>query len=231
VGLIATATGWRLLRFFLRAIALVVIVVLVYLMVTGVQVWLTSRRYQPHHAGAIVVMGAAQYNGVPSPDLKARLDEAGLLWHQGYATTVMVTGSKEKGDLFTEAQASARYLVADGIPAHDILEAGGSDSWDNLSLAAPVLLARGDGTVLIVTDPFHEARSLATASSVGLTPSPTPTRTSPITGASSIPFFAKETVGVALGRIIGFDHLSAVHSSLGSIDPMTWPTPNLSKTH
>ena len=215
MGLIATLTGWRLLRFVLRTIALVVVVGLIYLMVTGVQVWLTSRRYQPHHAGAIVVMGAAQYNGVPSPDLKARLDEAGLLWRQGYAGTIMVTGSKERGDRYTEAQASARYLVAAGVPGRDILEAGGSDSWQNLALAAPTLLTRGDGSVLIVTDPFHEARSLAIASSVGLAPSPTPTHTSPITGASTIPYFAKEAVGVALGRIIGFDHLSALHTSLG----------------
>jgi uncharacterized SAM-binding protein YcdF (DUF218 family) len=217
VGLIATLTGWRLLRFLLRTVVLVVIVVLVYLMVTGVQVWLTSRRYSPRPVGAIVVMGAAQYDGVPSPDLRSRLNEAVLLWHQGYATTVMVTGSKEKGDRFTEAEASERYLVSQGIPAGDVLEAGGSDSWQNLALAAPLLLARRDGTVLLVTDPFHEDRSLAIASSVGLTAWPTPTRSSPIAGAASIPYFAKETVGVAVGRIIGYDHLSSLHRWLASV--------------
>ena len=77
----------------------------------------------------------------------------------------MVTGSKEPGDHYTEAQASARYLIAAGIPGDDILQAGGSDSWENLALAAPVLLAHGDSTVLMVTDPFHEDRSLAIASS------------------------------------------------------------------
>lgn len=217
MSLLATVTGWRLLRFVLRMVTLVVIVVLIYLMVTAVQVWLTSRRYEPQRAGAIVVMGAAQYNGVPSPDLAARLDEAGLLWHQGYATTIMVTGYKEPGDRYTEAEASEIYLVHAGIPAADILEAGGNDSWQNLSEAAPALLVRGDTTVLIVTDPFHEARSLAIASSLHLDPWPTPTRTSPITGWSSVPYFAKETVGVALGRIIGFDHLSALHASLGEV--------------
>ena len=218
VGLIATVTGWRLLRFVLRMVALVVLVVAVYLAVTAVQVWLTSRRYQPRPAGAIVVMGAAQYDGVPSPDLRARLDEAGLLWHQGFAKTVVVTGSKEPGDRFTEAQAGARYLVSVArVPPHDIVEAGGSDSWGNLADAVPTLVARGDTTVLVVTDPFHEARSLAIASSLHLDPWPTPTRTSPIAGTATLPYFAKETVGVALGRIIGFDHLTAVHSSLGSI--------------
>jgi uncharacterized SAM-binding protein YcdF (DUF218 family) len=183
--------------------------------VTAVQGWITGRRYESQHAGAIVVMGAAQYNGVPSPDLAARLDEAELLWRQHSATDIMVTGSKQAGDRYTEAQASARYLTAAGIPARDILEAGGNDSWNNLALAAPVLLGRGDGTVLVVTDPFHEDRSLAIATDVGLTPYPTPTRTSPITGLSTVPYYAKETVGVALGRIIGFDHLSSLHASLG----------------
>jgi uncharacterized SAM-binding protein YcdF (DUF218 family) len=215
VGLLATLTGWRFVRFLLRLLALTVTLVLVYLVVTAVQVWMTGRRYDQRHADAIVVMGAAQYDGVPSPDLASRLDEAELLWRQHSATDIMVTGSKEPGDEYTEAQASARYLVANGIPAHDILEAGGSDSWNNLALAAPVLLARGDSTVLVVTDPFHEDRSLAIASDLGLTPYPTPTRTSPIKGMSTVPYYAKETVGVALGRIIGFDHLSGLHASLG----------------
>ncbi len=201
-----------MIRLVLRIVSLVAAVVVVYFAVTAVQVWLTSLRYEPHPAGAIVVMGAAQYDGVPSPDLQARLDEARLLWGQHYATTVMVTGSKEPGDQFTEAQASTRYLELHGLPAHDILQAGGNDSWENLSEAAPVLLAHGDRVVLVVTDPFHEDRSLAIASSVGLTPSPTPTRTSPIRGWSTVPYFAKETLGVGLGRIIGFDHLSAIHS-------------------
>ncbi len=215
MGLLATLTGWRLLRSVLRLVGLVVAVVLVYFVVTGVQVFLTGRRYEPRAAGAIVVMGAAQYNGVPSPDLRSRLDEAELLWQEHYATDIMVTGYKEPGDQFTEAEASARYLVDRGIPGRDILEAGGDDSWQNLSEAAPVLLAHGDRVVLIATDPFHEDRSLAIASSVGLEASPTPTRTSPITGWSTVPYYAKETVGVGLGRIIGFDHLSWLHSSLG----------------
>ena len=206
-----------MIRLGLRLIGLLVTVIVVYFAVTAVQVWLTSRRYDPHPAGAIVVMGAAQYDGVPSPDLTARLDQALALWRDRYATVVMVTGYKQPGDEFTEAQASARYLITAGVPGPDILEAGGSDSWENLSQAAPALRARGDGTVLIVSDPFHEARSLSIATDVGLHPYPTPTRHSPITGWSTVPYYAKETVGVALGRIIGFDRLDSLHTfgSLG----------------
>jgi uncharacterized SAM-binding protein YcdF (DUF218 family) len=206
-----------MVRLLLRLVGVVLTVVVAYFAVTAVQVWLTGRRYEPHQAGAIVVMGAAQYDGVPSPDLRARLDQARLLWTQHYATDIMVTGSKESGDTFTEAQASARYLEVHGVPAADILQAGGSDSWENLAQASPILLSHGDKVILVVTDPFHEARSLAIASSVGLEPSPTPTQSSPIRGWATVPYYAKETVGVGLGRIVGFDHLSSIHSSLGSL--------------
>ncbi len=215
MGLIATLTGFRLLRFLVRAMVLVIAVLVVYLVVTGVQVWLTSRQYLPRPSDAIVVMGSAQYNGIPSPDLAARLDEAELLWKQRWARTIMVTGYTQPGDLFTEAEASARYLEDAGIPASDILEAGGIDSWENLSGAAPELLARGDKTVLMVTDPFHEDRSMAIATTVGLIPTPTPTQTSPIRGTATVPYFAKEALAVGLGRIVGYQQLSSWSTSIG----------------
>ena len=74
-------------------------------------------------------------------------------------------------------------------------------------------MARDATTVLVTTDPFHEDRSMAIASSLGLTPSPTPTQTSPITGWSTVPYFLKEAVGVGLGRIIGFNHLEWLHDA------------------
>jgi uncharacterized SAM-binding protein YcdF (DUF218 family) len=215
VGLLATLTGISLLGKIIRLVLLVVVGIVVYLGVTLVQVWLTGRHSDPRPAQAIVVMGAAQYNGVPSPDLAARLNEAEVLWRDHLAPLVVVTGYKEPGDTFTEAQASARYLEANGIPAADIVQVGGRDSWSNLSQAAGVLLERGDRQVLVVTDRFHEDRSLAIATSVGLTGHPTPTTTSPIRGFSAVPYYLKEAVGVGLGRIIGFNHLSSVHSSLG----------------
>ncbi len=215
MGLLATLTGISLLGRIVRLILLVVVVVVVYFAVTLVQVWLTGRQYDAQQAQAIVVMGAAQYNGVPSPDLAARLDEAELLWRDHRAPLVVVTGSKEPGDVFTEAEASAKYLETTGIPAGDIVQVGGNDSWENLSLASTALVERGDRRVLMVTDRFHEDRSLAIASAVGLSAYPTPTTVSPIQGWSAVPYYLKEAVGVGLGRIIGFNHLSSVHSSLG----------------
>jgi len=198
------------LRWALKVAVVVVVGLVAYFAVTLVQVWLTSRHYDPRPAQAIVVMGAAQYNGIPSPDLRARLDQALLLFQQGYSHLVGVTGSKEKGDVYTESEAGARYLEDHGVPAGDVLEAGGDDSWRNLSDLAPELKSRGVHTVLVVTDPFHEDRSMAIASALGFTPYPAPTQTSPITGAATIPYFLKEALGVGLGRVIGFQNLHAL---------------------
>jgi uncharacterized SAM-binding protein YcdF (DUF218 family) len=193
------------LRWSIRIVVFLVLAVLVYFAVTIVQVWLTSREYDPHPAGSILVMGAAQYNGVPSPALS--------LFNNGYAKLIMVTGSKQPGDQFTESEAGARYLESHGVPAADILQAGGSDSYQNVADAAPQLLARQAGVVLVTTDPFHEYRSMAIATSFHLTPSPTPTQTSPITGWATVPYFFKEAVGVGFGRVIGYNHLEWLHAA------------------
>ena len=200
-------------RIAVRLAILLVLALLVYFAVTIVQVWLTSREYDPHPADAILVMGSAQYDGIPSPDLRARLEEALSLFRDGYAQLVVVTGSKEKGDQFTEAQAGARYLEANRVPSDDILEAGGDDSYENIADAAPLLRSHHAVTILIATDAFHEYRSMAIASSMGFEPSPTPTQTSPITGWSSVPYFLKEAVGVSFGRVIGYDHLEWLHAA------------------
>ena len=98
------------LRWALRIAVVFVAVIVLYFAVTLVQVWLTSRQYDPHPAAAILVHGAAQYDCVPSPDLRARLDQAATLYHEGYAHLIVVTGNKEPGDKCTEAQSGAMYL-------------------------------------------------------------------------------------------------------------------------
>jgi uncharacterized SAM-binding protein YcdF (DUF218 family) len=203
----------RPLRWALSAFLVLLAVVVVYFGVTLVQVWLTSRQYDPHPAGAILVMGAAQYNCTPSPDLQARLDEALTLYRQGYAHLIMVTGNKKPGDRCTEAESGAMYLESKGVPAGDILEAGGDNTYENIADAAPALKRRDATVVLVSTDPFHEDRSMAIASDLSLSPSPTPTQTSPIRGWSTVPYFLKEMVGVGLGRIIGYNHLEWLHDT------------------
>ena len=125
----------------------------------------------------------------------------------------MLTGGRQPGDKCTEAESSAIYLESKGVPASAILEAGGNDSYENIEDAVAGLNARNVRTVLVTTDPFHEDRSMAIASNFSLSPSPTPTQTSPITGWSTVPYFLKEAVGVGLGRAIGFNHLEWLHDA------------------
>ncbi|MGD0322027.1 MAG: YdcF family protein [Acidimicrobiales bacterium] len=202
------AGAWR---YVWRALVITVVLLAGYVVVTAVQVWLTSRRSDARPAEAVVVMGAAQYDGVPSPDLAARLGEAESLLRRHLAPIVVVTGYKEPGDRYTEAQASGTWLVDHGLAANEIVEVGGSDSWANLSDTANVLHRRGLDKVLIVTDGFHEDRSLAIATDVGLQAWPAPVGDSPISGWSSVPYFAKETLGVAVGRVVGYSRLHDLH--------------------
>jgi uncharacterized SAM-binding protein YcdF (DUF218 family) len=201
------------LRWALRIGVFLLAAIVLYFGVTLVQVWFTSRHYDPRPAGAILVMGAAQYDCIPSPDLRARLDQALTLYHQGYAHLVMLTGGKEPGDKCTESESGAMYLEQKGVPPAAILEAGGNNTYENVQDAVPGLESHKVRVVLVTTDPFHEDRSMAIASSFSLSPSPTPTQSSPITGWSTVPYFAKEAVGVGLGRVIGFDHLDWLHDA------------------
>jgi uncharacterized SAM-binding protein YcdF (DUF218 family) len=184
---------------------------LVYGVVTFAQVWAASRREQARPVQAIVVLGAAQYNGRPSPVLRARLEHAYDLWHQGRSDIIVVTGGRQPGDRFTEASASANYLLSRGVPDSQVLrEVSGRNSWQSLASAATFLKARGRRKVLLVSDPFHDLRISLMAGELGLTAFVSPTRTSPIKGASAFGHMIRETAEVAIGRIIGFRRLVGV---------------------
>ena len=124
-----------------------------------------------------------------------------------------MTGGRRPGDVYTESEVGKKYLVGQGVPAADILEAGGNDSYENITDATPELKAHGVHKILVATDPFHEYRSMAITSDQGFAPSPTPTQDSPISGWSTVPYFLKETVAVGFGRVIGYDHLEWLHDA------------------
>jgi uncharacterized SAM-binding protein YcdF (DUF218 family) len=185
---------------------------LLYLGVTFVQVWLASRQDHAQPAQAIVVFGTAQYNGEPSPVLKARLDHAIDLYNRKLAPVIVVTGGRQPGDRFTEATASANYLSAHGVPDSNVLrEVSGQSSWQSLAATATFLKQRGIHEVLLVSDPFHSYRIGAMADELGLDGHASPTHTSPISGFSAAKYMARETAAVALGRIIGYRREAGVH--------------------
>jgi len=182
-----------------------VALLLVYLGVTFVQVWMASRRDEARPAQAIVVLGAAQYNGEPSPVLKARLNHAADLWRRNLAPVIVVTGGRQTGDKFTEATASANYLIAKGVPDENILrEVSGQSSWQSLAATSTFLHERGINRVLLVSDPFHSYRIRAIATELGLDGHASPTHSSPIGGTEEVRYLLRETAAVALGRVIGF---------------------------
>jgi len=138
---------------------------------------------------AIVVLGTAQYNGRPSPVLRARLDRVLEVYDEGLAPLVVVTGGKQEGDQFTEAEASHDYLVERGVPDFAILlEDEGRDSWESLQGVAEILEARGLSRVLLVSDGFHLFRVKKMAHDLGLTAYATAAGDSPIRQGSGNEF-------------------------------------------
>ncbi len=191
-----------------RSATVIVVVLGGYYLVTLFQVWSTGRSDQARPVDAIVVLGAAQYDGRPSTQLAARLDHTVELYRQGLAPVVVVTGGKRSGDRFTEAQASATYLLDRGVPESAILrEDTGRTTYESLRNVAGVLRAEGLRRVLLVSDPFHVLRARLSAEEVGLVAYTSPTRTSPVRGWSAARKELKEAAGIALGRVIGFSRL------------------------
>jgi uncharacterized SAM-binding protein YcdF (DUF218 family) len=191
-----------------RALALFLLALTAYFGITFLQVWLTGRRDEARPAQALVVLGAAQYDGRPSPVLRARLDHVAGLYAEGLAPVVVVTGGRAEGDRFTESSVSATYLHRHGVPEKAILrEASGRTSWESLAASARFLKDRGITRVVLVSDPFHAARIAGMAEELGLQAATSPTRTSPIEGVDEFRHLVTETAQVGLGRIIGFRRL------------------------
>lgn len=198
-----------MLRKALRIAALIAGVAVLYVALTTFEVWRVGRDTTSARFDAIVVMGAAQYDGRPSPQLAARLDHVVELWNLGVAPRVVVTGGNQPGDRFTEASASKDYLVERGVPATAIVEESQSRStWEafaNLrSLFDDSTIDVDNEAIVIVTDPFHSLRSRLIAEENGFDATTSATATSPVDGSSAMTKHLKEGVGVAIGRIIGF---------------------------
>src|SRR3954449_9873451 len=88
---------------------------------TALAIWWTARQDARPESDAIVVLGSAQYNGVPSSIFEARLEHALDLYENGVAPVIVTVGGKETGDKFTEAEAGRDYLTAAGVPDDALL--------------------------------------------------------------------------------------------------------------
>ena len=169
----------------------------------GVVAW--AHRDGARTADAIVVLGAAQYVGRPSPVLKARLDHAVALWRKGLAPRLVLTGGTGVGDTTSEAAVSRRYALQHGVPDSAIVaEYRGHTTRESLRAIADLLRARRDTTVILVSDPFHMLRLSVLARKMGLVPYTSPTRTSPISDnlGEEVKYVVSESVKVPLAYIL-----------------------------
>lgn len=191
--------------------------VLLYLVGTFVQVLVSSRHDEPRPAQAIVVLGAAQYDGRPSPVLQARLDHAVALYREGIAPLIVVTGSNRPGDRVTEASASAAYLHANGIPDDAIRrEVQGTNTYDQIAASRRLLRQEGLSTVVLVSDPLHSHRLALTARETGLDASISPRPVQAVSVPDQIRLALRETVAVSTGRLLGFRRLRNLQGELRS---------------
>lgn len=187
---------------------LLVIALLAYLLLLA-WVWRVSRLDQHVDADAIVVLGAAQYNGKPSPVLKARLDHALELYRQGLAPVLVVTGGIGPGDRMSEATVSRNYLRGQAVPDSAlIVRPDGRTTEESMRSVGEWMHEHELSRALLVSDPFHMARLRLEARRADLTASTSPTRTSPITSGSrtEVEYLALEALKLpvaALRMVLG----------------------------
>lgn len=132
---------------------------------------------EPHHAGAIVVLGAAEYSGHPSPVYRARLDHAYDLFRHGLAPVVVTTGGAGNDPHFSEGQVGRDYLEGRGIPdANLIAETQGGDTDESARRVAVILRANDIQSCLLVSDAYHmfRAKQMMTAQGITVYMSPRP---------------------------------------------------------
>ncbi len=171
----------KLIRRLVRAVLGLSLLALVALVAAFVVVLTTSTVDERRPADAIVVLGAAQYNGKPSPVLQARLDHALELYQAGLSPRVVVTGGVGRGDVQSEATVGKRYLTSRGVPAAAVvLEPQGRSTGESMTAVAAWARDEKVETVILVSDPFHMARLRVEAKRTGITAYLSPTTTSPI---------------------------------------------------
>ena len=187
-----------------------VAVVLFYFLLSLFQVWNTGRSDDRQPVDAIVVLGAAQYDGRPSPQFQARLDHALKLWKLDLASYIVVTGGKQVGDRFTEAAAARKFFETEGVLDNLIFEENlGKTTYASLLAVSRVASERKIERVLIVSDPFHQLRAKLIAQEVGLDAITSATRSSVIRGGDAFQRNLQEAAGVAVGRIVGFQRVDS----------------------
>lgn len=172
------------------------VMVLAVVGVTALRVWQVARVDDQRPADAVVVLGAAQYNGEPSAVLAARLKHAEQLWRDGIAPRIITVGGGATGDRYTEAEASRDWLIEQGVPSTAVEAVPeGADTLRSLEAVAATAQERGWESALLVSDPWHSLRARTMARDAGLEAWTSPTRSGPIvqTRETQLRYIYRET--------------------------------------
>jgi uncharacterized SAM-binding protein YcdF (DUF218 family) len=191
-------------RSYLRMTVTIAAVVVIAWVISMMAVERVGQRDQAQRADAIVVLGAAQYVGRPSPVLRARVDHAVALWKRGLAPTLILTGGTGVGDTTSEAAVARKYAMSRGVPDRAIVvEIKGRTTSESMRAVARIMEDREQNSAILVSDPFHMLRLSILARRFGLEPYTSPTRTSPITSnrEEQWKYMVSESVKVPLAYI------------------------------
>jgi uncharacterized SAM-binding protein YcdF (DUF218 family) len=181
--------------------------VLIFVMVvggTGFRVWQEARQDDRTRADAVVVLGAAQYAGRPSPILEARLKHARNLFDEGVAKYIVTGGGRKAGDRYTEADAGVRWLTSNGVPRDRVIAVGeGNDTLGTIQAVARMAAQRGWNSAVIVSDPWHSLRARTMARDAGLSAWTSPTHTGPVvqTRETQVKYIFRETAALLYYRV------------------------------
>jgi uncharacterized SAM-binding protein YcdF (DUF218 family) len=189
-----------------RVFAAAVLAVLLVIASTALAIWWNARQDSRQDADAIVVLGSAQYNGVPSSIFAARLEHAKNLYEAGVAPVIVTVGGKATGDQFTEAEAGRDYLASEGIPRDALLAVPeGVDTLESMRVVSTAFDERGWHSAVLVTDPWHAMRAERMAQDAGIEAQSSPTRQGPAvqTRATQFRYILRETAAYLVYRATG----------------------------
>jgi uncharacterized SAM-binding protein YcdF (DUF218 family) len=175
---------------------------------TGIAVWRAAHTDDAstiEHVDAILVLGAAQYDGDPSPVFEGRLEHARLLYEEGKAGTILVLGGGAPGDRTTEAQAGRDWLVSQGVPSDAVVASPiGSTTFESLEAAAAWMSEREMEAAFLVSDPWHNLRIKRMASDLGLEAYASATwHSAARTEATRFGGYLRETLAYVYYRLLG----------------------------
>jgi len=189
-----------------RVVGAAVLAFLLLVTSTALAIWWNARQDSRPSSDAIVVLGSAQYNGVPSSIFAARLEHAVRLYDAGVAPVIVTVGGKATGDQFTEAEAGREYLANAGVPDDALLAVPeGVDTLESMRAVAAAFDERGWHSAVLVTDPWHAMRAGRMAQDSGIEAESSPTRQGPAvqTRATQFRYILRETAAYLLYRATG----------------------------